>query len=123
MPSNDDYSGGPSLRGIRRSYKTAAKKGNAVPADERSGSVLNGDVYSDRKEYRKQGAAATGMSEGFSDSKRYNAKDDAATAKSLAKRDRSLSDELTKRGAGRLTVWGRKKSDLKPSAKKRQQRR
>ena len=105
---SDDYSGGPTLRGIQKSYKQAARKGNAVPADERSGDVLDGDVYSTRKEFQEQGAAAKGMKQGFAQSQRSNAKEMGAGAAALAKRDTGLAKELKGRGSERLTVQGRR---------------
>lgn len=104
---SDDYSGGPTTRGIEKSYQRAAKKGTAVPADERSGDVIDGDVYSTKKEYQKQGAAARGMQKGFAQSKRYNAKEMGKDAGALATRDKGITMELQKRGSDRLTVQGR----------------
>ena len=108
--AGDDYSGGPTTRGIEESYQRAAKKGSAVPADERSGSVLGGEVYSTKKEYSKQGAAARGMRKGFAQSKQADAKDMKIGADALAKRDEGLVKDMKKRGADRLTVGGFKNS-------------
>jgi len=115
MADNDGYSGGPSSAGIERSYRKAGRRGTATPADERSGGVIDGDVYSSADEYRKSRAANRGMKQGLHERaqarKDRDSEDESRHAGALEARDTGLIRELTKRGSRRLTVRGRRRTD------------